>query len=81
MTFYLLKYNNYYNRILKRFLNLSDYLKEPYYSGDFIENVNFDPNDCVNTFQIVNSNYDADYALLVDYGEIVSICFEEFGGE
>ena len=75
MTFYLLKYNNYYNRILKRFLNLSDYLKEPYYSGDFIENVNFDPNDGVNTFQIVNSNYDADYALLVDDGEIVSRWF------
>ena len=75
MTFYLLKYNNYYNRILKRFLNLYDYLKEPYYSGDFVENINFDPNDGVNTFQIVNSNYDADYALLVDDGEIVSRWF------
>lgn len=75
MTFYILKYNNYYNRILKRFLTLADYLKEPYYSGDFVENVNFDPNDGVNTFQIVNSNYDADYALLVEDGKIVSRWF------
>lgn len=52
MNLYLLHYNNYYNRIVKKEETLSDYL--PYQIGETIENINFIPNDFINTEQIVN---------------------------
>ena len=60
MDLYLLKFNNYYNRIVKKFDTLAEYLSAPYYNGDIVENVSFDPNDNVNTYQIVNTNYSCD---------------------
>ena len=66
MNFYLLKYNNYYNRIVKKFEALGDYLQEPYYNNINILNVNFNENDGVNTTQIINSNAQGDYAIVTD---------------
>lgn len=75
MDLYLLKFNNYYNRIVKKFDTLAEYLSAPYYNGDVVENLAFDPNDNVNTYQIVNTNYSCDYAVLADGNEIVSRWF------
>lgn len=64
-TLYLLRYNNYYNRQVKKEETLSDYLE--YQLGEAIEGVNFIPNDYVNTQQVVN--WDAgnpNYLLVVD---------------
>lgn len=64
MNLYLLKYNNYYNRIVKKFDTLQEYLILPYYNNDVIENVNFNPNDDVDTVQIVNTSGKFDYCIL-----------------
>ena len=66
MNLYLLKFNNYYNRIVKKFDTLAEYLVAPYYDLDVVENVNFNPNDGVDTTQIVNSNGKFDYCILSD---------------
>lgn len=76
MNLYILKYNNYYNRQVKKFDTLSKYLVEPYYDGQVIENiVNFNPNDNVNTFQTINTNYSGDYAILAESDQIISRWF------
>lgn len=75
MNLYLLKYNNYYNRIAKKFDTLAEYLVTPYYANEYVENINFNPNDGVNTTQIVNSNYICDYAILAEGNQIVSRWF------
>lgn len=75
MNLYLLKYNNYYNRIVKKFNTLSEYLVTPYYNNDVVENVNFNPNDGVDTTQIVNSNGKFDYCILADGNDIISRWF------
>lgn len=75
MNLYLLKYNNYYNRIVKKFNTLSEYLVTPYYNNDVVENVNFNPNDGVDTIQIVNSNGKFDYCILSDGNDIISRWF------
>lgn len=63
MTLYILNYNNYYNRevlVLESITDATKYLQQK------IEHVSFDPNDDVNTTQIIN-NYDSgDYMLCVD---------------
>ena len=51
MTLYLLNYNNYYNRIIKYNQFLDEY---PNPIGSPIYRVNFNPNDGVNTEQIIN---------------------------
>lgn len=64
-TLHLLRYNNYYNRRVKREDTLEAY--GAYRLGDPIEGVNFIPNDWVDTIQVVN--WDAgnpDYLLVVD---------------
>lgn len=64
-TILLLKYNNYYNRIVKKESTLSNYRK--YQLGNDIEGVNFIPNDFINTEQIINWNYaDPDYLIVLD---------------
>lgn len=64
-TLYLLHYNNYYNRQVKKEANLSDYLR--YQIGFPIQGVNFIPNDFINTTQIVNwNNANPDYVVIVD---------------
>lgn len=83
MTLYLLRYNNYFNRIAKREATLGEYLavdaqnKPLYQLGTPLNNINFNPNDGVTTSQVINWNYEIpDYLLVVDNdGEINSRWF------
>ena len=64
MTLYLLHYNNFFNRIIKTEVSLADYLD---YSLGSIQNVNFNPNDGVDTEQIINWSGDTpDYVVCVN---------------
>lgn len=65
MTLYTLRYNNYYNRTLKRFDNLASY--EPYFLETFTS-INFNPNDGITTTQILNltANNIPDYILVAN---------------
>lgn len=64
MTLYLLKYNNYYNRTLKKFDTIDEY--SSFVVATF-EGVNFNPNDGTQTEQVVNYNGDMpDYLIAVD---------------
>lgn len=75
-TLYLLHYNNYYNRLVKQEISLQRYID--YIVGEPLPNINFIPNDFINTEQIINWNYqeDPDYLVVVDeYGEINSRWF------
>lgn len=77
MTLYLLKYNNYYNRILKTEKSLNDYLA---YLEFEATNYNFNPGDGITTAIELGSmtpyNGTANYCLVVDKnGEIVSRWF------
>lgn len=64
MKIYFCKYNNYFNRKLKKSSNLSDYLNN---GCQFIDNVSFNPNDGVSATQITMTDYGDiyDYAILV----------------
>ena len=77
MNLYFLKYNNYYNRIVKKEDTLEGYLQ--YLVGEPVQGViNWNPGDGVDTQQILNSwNYHApDYMLVVtEDGEIDSRWF------
>lgn len=79
MTIYVLSgFNNYYNRIVKKFNTVEEYLP---YELHTQENYNFVPNDGVNTQVVLGSNvnlYDGtgDYLLAVnDLNEIISRWF------
>lgn len=74
MTIYLLSYNNYYNRLVKKEDSLSDYL--PYVLAMSAQ-YNFNPNDGVDTKIVVNYDESTapDYALVVNGTEIVSRWF------
>jgi hypothetical protein len=76
MTLYILKYNNYYNRILKKEATLEAYMSHVLYE---LQQVNFNPNDHIYTEHIIGAgDYDGrgDYLLVVDdYNEIVSRWF------
>lgn len=73
-TLYLLKYNNYYNRILKKHFSIEQY--EEFLLGSPIPNVNFIPNDGINTEQVINWKGDIpDYILVVNGEEIISRWF------
>lgn len=66
MTLYILNYNNYYNRLVKREDSFSDY--QPYILHT-IENINFNPNDNLETEHIVgvgDYNGAGDYVLITD---------------
>lgn len=75
MNLYLLKnFNNYYNRIVKKFNKLENYPEAYITKG----NVNFVPRDGVSTTCIVNDNKAAECDYLItfdDAGEIVSRWF------
>lgn len=72
MTLYVLNYNNYYNRIVKKYNTVQEYLDnvEVIYT---LEDTNFNPNDNVNTthtfgWSLATDNYEGDgnYLLVVD---------------
>lgn len=68
-TLYLLHFNNYYNRIIKRFDTLSEYLPYALTSGPqtAITGINFIPGNYVSTTQLINWNGPiGDYLLVVD---------------
>lgn len=58
-TIYLLKYNNYFNRIAKKEATISGYLINEYLLGT-ISNVNFNPNDGVDTELLIGKGDWAD---------------------
>lgn len=75
-TLYLLLYNNYYNRLVKKEDNLNDYLS--YLSGEIQYQFNFNPNDGVYTEAVVNieDNTACDYLIECnEYNEIKSRWF------
>ena len=73
-TLYVLKYNNYFNRLFKRENTLSDYL-----TNDYLQytNINFVPDDGVNTGIIlpIQDYNDYDYLLVVENNIIISRWF------
>ena len=73
-TLYVLKYNNYFNRLFKRENSLSDYL-----TNDYLQytDINFVPNDGVNTGIIlpIQDYNDYDYLLVVENNIIISRWF------
>ena len=74
MKLLLLKYNNYYNRILKGYANIDGYKLAVGTSGySEIGNVNFNPHDGVNTTHTVNTDFDFDYMLVFDDAEPYTI--------
>ena len=79
MTLYILNYNNYYNRIVKRETELENYMDHVIYGP--LSGTNFVPNDGVNTTHIIGNNtamYDGrgDYLLVLnEYNEIDSRWF------
>lgn len=75
MTILTLKYNNYFNRLVKIGSDLSAY--SPFIKNR-INNVNFNPADGVNTIQIINApeNEIGDYLLVIDdTGTLISRWF------
>lgn len=74
MKLLLLKYNNYYNRILKGYANIDGYKTAVGSSGyKEVGNVNFNPRDGVNTTHTVNTDFDFDYMLVFDDAEPYTI--------
>lgn len=72
-TLYLLSYNNYYNRLVKKLDTLQEYGE---YIVDTQQNINFNPADGINTQQVVNSyNSSPDYLIVAKGEEIVSRWF------
>jgi len=53
-TLYLLQYNNYFNRTIKRESSISNYITGRTYRK--IDDINFFYNDNVNTVQTINYN-------------------------
>lgn len=67
---YLLKYNNLYNKIIKKENTLSAYQK--YQIGQTVQNVNFNPNDGVDTEQVINWEYGIpDYVVVGEGGNTI----------
>lgn len=74
---YLLNYNNYYNRIVKKEDTLDAYKNPDGASPTVLQNINFVPNDGVDTTQVVNihDSITPDYLIVVENGEIKSRWF------
>ena len=74
-TIYLLKYNNYYNRIVKKEDTLGAYLTQDRLLDTF-ENVNFVPADGVDTTLVVkHEGINPDYLIVADGNDIESRWF------
>ena len=67
---YLLHYNNYYNRIVKKESTLAGYLLDAYLLDSF-DNVNFVDSDGVNTTYVCNTDTNPDY-IVVANGNVIS---------
>ena len=67
MTLYVLNYNNYYNRILKKLDSIGEYSEYVIYT---LETANFNPNDGVNTTHVIGAsvpyNGEGNYLLVVN---------------
>ena len=64
-TLYLLKYNNFYNRIVKKEDTIAGYM--PYLLGEALTGVSFKPLDGIQTKQIINWEYETpDYCIVVN---------------
>lgn len=64
---YLLTFNNYNNRQLKKYTAVSDYLVDEYWDSESrVLNCNFNPNDGVNTTHVVPSNMEGKYDYLIE---------------
>ena len=78
MTLYLLNYNNYYNRLIKRKETVAEYLEEANAYLGPLSGINFVPGDGVSTTVLINHSDENrwDYLLVVDqFGDIVSRWF------
>ena len=64
MTLYFMQYNNYYNRITKKYKTVEEYYNN--HNTIIKEGINFNPNDNVNTVLTVNwtESWRPDYALV-----------------
>lgn len=69
---YVIKYNNYFNRIVKRESSLTDYLTGEY---QISPNYSFNPNDDATGDIVVNFNPKGDYLIVANDDEIVSRWF------
>lgn len=69
---YVIKYNTYFNRIVKRESSLTDYLTGEY---QISPNNSFNPNDDVNGETVVNFKPKGDYLIVANDDEIVSRWF------
>lgn len=72
-TLYLFKFNNYYNRIIKKYDTIAEYNKNSE-NPISIPNVNFIPNDYVDTIQVVNidDTIIPDYLIVSENGTTIS---------
>lgn len=79
MNLYYLHYNNYYNRIIKKFDTLAEYLVLPYYDNVVTNNIAFNPNDGVTTKQVanipINTFFTYDYCIYAEENNIISRWF------
>jgi len=75
MDLYLLQYNNYFNRIVKKENTLRDYTDN--YDSSVTANANFNPNDGVNTEHIFNweNSFIPNYLICAREDEIISRWF------
>lgn len=74
MELLLLKYNNYYNRILKGYDNIDGYKQAVGTSGYAeVGGVNFNPRDGINTYHTINTPFEFDYMLAFDDTEPYTI--------
>lgn len=60
---YLLQYNNYFNRIVKKEPTVTDYTSKAVYT---LTRTSFNPNDGVNTSHVMNTEVVCDYAVVTD---------------
>lgn len=71
---YFYKYNNAYNKIVRKKDTFADY--QQYQIGSALQNINFNPNDGITAEHIINWNNDIpDYMIVGDGGEIISRWF------
>ena len=71
MTLHLLHYNNYYNRIVKKFDSINEYSDYIIQTIEYVENWN--PNDGISANQIVDNLVDVpDYLIVCDENQVIN---------